>query len=266
MKIRDIDIKKIIVKENIRTRIESNDLSQLMEDIKQHGLLHPIGLQNKGDEFILTYGHRRLEACTKLGWESIPAIVFDKKLTPEEFISINVSENIHRVDNTPAEFSRICKLLKDMKLNNSEIAVRLSVPKSKIETALRIYSKIPKEYEKLIGYIPTGGGSNKKGKISSTVANKILGLRIKKVDYKKIFDLAKKEEISSGDIEVIGKLISEGMKVEEAMKERNKYTSKSASLVVRKESLHDLQNESEDFVFRTYVRKLVKQGDPTLVY
>lgn len=44
MEIKDVPIDKIKVIENTRLRIEETELSSLMEDIKQRGLLQPIGL------------------------------------------------------------------------------------------------------------------------------------------------------------------------------------------------------------------------------
>ena len=72
--IRDVPIAQIIVRENVRTRGGDAEIKQLMQSIKQDGLQSPIGVnKNNGKgNFMLMYGSRRLLACTKLGWKTVP--------------------------------------------------------------------------------------------------------------------------------------------------------------------------------------------------
>ncbi|KKK91699.1 hypothetical protein LCGC14_2710300, partial [marine sediment metagenome] len=70
--VKELEISKIKTLENIRTRIDESDLTGLMQDIKQHGLLHAIGVWKEGEKYILAFGNRRLECCKKLGWSKIP--------------------------------------------------------------------------------------------------------------------------------------------------------------------------------------------------
>jgi ParB-like chromosome segregation protein Spo0J len=52
----------------------NNDLDLLCNSIKEIGLLHPIVITNDRK---LIAGHRRIEACKKLGWSKIPARIVD---------------------------------------------------------------------------------------------------------------------------------------------------------------------------------------------
>jgi len=236
--IEELEITKIKLLENIRTRIDESDLSGLMQDIKQHGLLHPIGVWVEGKDYILAFGNRRLECCKKLGWNKIPVNILPNKLTKEDFITINTSENIHRENISPSQFARICKLLKDEGLNLSEIAVKLSVPKTRIITAMRIYSKVPKEWKSKIGYIPAGKSRDKKGLLSASVADRILRLRINQEFINKLFDVAHKEELSIYDIDVISSLIIGGMSFEKAIEKRRDYIVKVSRVAVNIEILN----------------------------
>lgn len=230
--VKELEISKIKTLENIRTRIDESDLTGLMQDIKQHGLLHAIGVWKEGEKYILAFGNRRLECCKKLGWSKIPCKILGNKLTKEDFITINTSENIHRENINPFQFARICKLLNEEGLNLSEIAVKLSVSKTKIVTAMRIYSKVPKEWESKIGYIPAGKSRNKKGLISASVADKILKLRINQENINGLFDAAHKEELSIYDIDVISSLIIGGMSIENAINKRRDYVVKVSRVPV----------------------------------
>lgn len=256
----ELEIKKIKILENIRTRIGESDLTGLMQDIKQHGLLHPIGVWEENGEYILAFGQRRLVACEKLGWSKIPVTILENKFSKQDFIAINTSENIHREDISPSQFARVCKMLKEDGLNLSEIAVKLSVSKTKIVTAFRIYSKVPKGWEDKIGYIPAGKSKDKKGLISASVADRILRLRINQESINKLFEVAHSEELSIYDIDVISELVGKGMKVEEAIKNRRDYIVKVARVPVNKKMLKD----KKIINWENFVRDVLKGEKKTI--
>ncbi|KKK91700.1 hypothetical protein LCGC14_2710310 [marine sediment metagenome] len=97
---------------------------------------------------------------------------------------------------------------------------------------MRIYSKVPKEWESKIGYIPAGKSRNKKGLISASVADKILKLRINQENINGLFDAAHKEELSIYDIDVISSLIIGGMSIENAINKRRDYVVKVSRVPV----------------------------------
>ena len=230
----EVDLSKIKILSNIRTRINETDLTGLMQDIKQHGLLHPIGVWKKDNDYILSYGHRRLESCKKLGWTKIPSVIYYKEPSEEDFISINTAENIHREDISPIEFGIICKKMKSLGLNDSEIAIRLSVPKTRVVTALRIYASVPTEYREKIKY-HTPNNRKDRG-IPASVANSILTSRysLNKSDTDKLFSIAHKEELTVADIRLISQLRSAGMSLEEAIDKRKGYRTCVITLVINK--------------------------------
>ena len=74
MPLQNIAIKKIKVVENHRVNIDATHLDELMQSIKQHGLMQPIGVAlNGAGSFVLRFGHRRLLACEKLGYKTLIA-------------------------------------------------------------------------------------------------------------------------------------------------------------------------------------------------
>lgn len=69
-----VSIHDVKVRENwnIRAKAKMKDIDSLAESIKSSGrLIHPISINTKNE---LICGHRRLEACKRLGWTTIPAI------------------------------------------------------------------------------------------------------------------------------------------------------------------------------------------------
>ena len=100
--IKEISVNHIDIVENSRTRTDKSDVSLLMKDIKQNGLLHPIGVYENKDRYVLLFGSRRLMACKKLGYDKILASIMNKP-SQEELLLINTSENLHREDLKPHE-------------------------------------------------------------------------------------------------------------------------------------------------------------------
>lgn len=233
IQLKDIPIDKIRVLENVRTDL--GNLAFLMESIKQEGLKQPIGVWEENDEYILEFGARRLEACKKLGYKTISALVSDKKLTEAEFLLGNMTENLHRVDNSPVEIGRMCmRLMEQHDMTTSEVAVRLGLPLARVESAIRIYKKVPEDMKKHIGYMGRGNVMLKVGKISAAVANRIAQARITDTQRDQLFDAARKKELSLGEIDVAIALINKGNDVEVTLKKVDKCRIYSPRLVVNK--------------------------------
>ncbi len=73
----DIDIESIHTQP---VRADAQDLEQLVKSIAVHGLLEPVIVQKNprqglGAPFEILTGNLRVEACRRLGWKTIPAIV-----------------------------------------------------------------------------------------------------------------------------------------------------------------------------------------------
>ena len=248
----EIEIKKIIVRANIRTRIDESDVSDLMRDIQQKGLLQPIGVTAEGNKFEMLYGNRRLQACIKLGYSKIEAKMFEGPLTKVQKIAINSSENIHREDVSPYEFARAVNSLLKEGLNKTEVAISLSVPITKIESALRIFARVPEIEGIETGYIPAGAPKN--GLVSMSVLDALANLRLSPDKTKALLKEAHKNELSTYDIRLIGRLLSNGMTLESAIRDRGNYMTKNVAIVVRK----DEYRGSEIDVWAHYVRAVLR--------
>lgn len=76
-----------------RRRRTVGNVTSLERSIKAHGLIHPILVRN-GHELVT--GARRLEACTRLGWTTIPARHIEE-LPDAEMRALELEENTERV-------------------------------------------------------------------------------------------------------------------------------------------------------------------------
>ena len=80
------------------------DMDQLVESIKERGVITPITLRKKEDgRYEIVSGHRRKKACEIAGLETIPAEV--KELTRDEAIILMVDSNLQRSTILPSEKS-----------------------------------------------------------------------------------------------------------------------------------------------------------------
>ena len=66
----------------------------VMESIKQFGLRGTIGLESP-DNPVIVFGHTRVEACKRLGWEEIPdsKVEYCDDLTPEQVKAFRIADN-----------------------------------------------------------------------------------------------------------------------------------------------------------------------------
>jgi len=103
--------------DNTQPRKTLIDISELAEDIKQHGLLHNIAVDDKG---VIIYGERRWRAYQTLKketgdkrWDKIPVKQY-KDITPLERLQLQLSENSQRKDIAPLEKAMAWKRFLEM--------------------------------------------------------------------------------------------------------------------------------------------------------
>ena len=78
------------------------DMEQLVESVKERGIITPITLRQKEDgRYELVSGHRRKKACELAGFETIKAEI--RELTRDEAIILMVESNLQRSVILPSE-------------------------------------------------------------------------------------------------------------------------------------------------------------------
>lgn len=110
-----IRIEQVVVGD--RARKDHGDLTGLMESIKEHGLLQPIGVV-RGNQ--LLFGGRRLEACRRLGWDSIPMVDPHTRDDALSLLKAERDENTCRKDMTAEELVDLGARLEDMERPKAE--------------------------------------------------------------------------------------------------------------------------------------------------
>ena len=78
------------------------DMDQLVESVKERGVITPITLRRKTDgRYEIVSGHRRRKACELAGFATVPAEI--KELTRDEAIILMVESNLQRSTILPSE-------------------------------------------------------------------------------------------------------------------------------------------------------------------
>jgi ParB family chromosome partitioning protein len=265
---KEIAIKDINVLDNIRQKPVKEDLAGLMTSIKQNGLMQAIGVKEIDGGYVLLWGYRRLQACKKLGHKLIEAKLFkpeDEDMTEEDFLIINAAENVQRKTINAIELGRICSRLREGGLSVTEIAARLSIPKSRVTAATDEFSKVPESFhEKVVMF--NHGTTNKAGKIGMSTTSSILAIKgLSKEQRMEVFHWATTEEKSAEQVRILKGLLDTGMTLKKAMKEVDNWKICNVKLALRQDVVDDVVKKfgSE----RAYVTSYVKNdyGDAAVV-
>ncbi|HLQ06278.1 MAG TPA: ParB/RepB/Spo0J family partition protein [Nitrososphaerales archaeon] len=98
--IMSVELSKLFVgKTNVRK--SPGDVGDLVDSVKEKGILEPVLARPIGGRYELVVGSRRFEAARIAGLKRIPAIV--RPMTDEEAIIVSLVENIQRRDIEPEE-------------------------------------------------------------------------------------------------------------------------------------------------------------------
>ena len=85
------------------------DMTQLVESVKERGIITPVILRKKEDgRYEMVSGHRRMKACELAGLETIKADV--RNLTRDEAIVLMVESNLQRSTILPSEKAKAYKM------------------------------------------------------------------------------------------------------------------------------------------------------------
>ena len=120
-----------------REIFNDNDLYELSESIKKHGVIQPIIVRKVGDKYEIIAGERRFRASQLAGNETIPALVRD--IDDKEAAKIALLENLQRSNLTPIEEAKTYQtILKIDNITQDELATTLGKSQSTIANKLRL--------------------------------------------------------------------------------------------------------------------------------
>ncbi|MGI9548356.1 MAG: ParB/RepB/Spo0J family partition protein [Bdellovibrionales bacterium] len=147
-----LDIEKVFPnKKQPRKDFDKAGIEALSKTIKKEGVLSPILVQAKGENYEIIAGERRWRASLQAGMHKIPAIIKSPKAGEAPLWAL--IENLQREDLNPIEQARAYELiLKEQGLNQEKLAQAVGVSRSSLTNSLRLLQLDPKVQE----YIEVG--------------------------------------------------------------------------------------------------------------
>jgi ParB family chromosome partitioning protein len=120
-----------------RSVFDEEALAELAHSISEFGVLQPIVVRVRGDEYELVMGERRLRAAVLAGLERIPAIVRDT--ADDAMLRDALLENIHRVQLNPLEEAAAYQqLLEEFGVTHEQLASRIGRSRSQVSNTIRL--------------------------------------------------------------------------------------------------------------------------------
>ena len=128
---------------NPRQVFDEDAMAELVQSIKEVGLLQPVVVRKKGeDEYELVMGERRWRATQQAGLDTIPAIVRETEDTA--MLRDALLENLHRAQLNPLEeASAYQQLLEDFECTHEELASRIGRSRPQISNTIRLLRLSP---------------------------------------------------------------------------------------------------------------------------
>lgn len=122
-----------------RGSITPESLVDLVDSIREHGVLEPLVIAKTPAGFQIIAGERRWRAAKLAGMTHIPVIV--RETSPKGMLEMALVENVQRVDLNPLDRAKgFERLMNEFGLTTSEIAVRIGKSVAYVSNSLRLLS------------------------------------------------------------------------------------------------------------------------------
>ena len=120
-----------------RTVFVESPLDDLMESIRQHGIIQPLIVRAVDGKLELIAGERRWRASRKLGLTTVPVI--EREASDRDVLEMALIENLQREDLNPMEEAAgYVRLAEEFTLKQEEIASRVGKSRASVANAMRL--------------------------------------------------------------------------------------------------------------------------------
>src|SRR5437773_5653911 len=117
-------------------------LQELIESIRQHGIIQPLIVRQVGARFELIAGERRWRAAQELGLATVPAII--RTASDLEVLELSLIENLQRADLNPIEEAQgYARLANEFRMRQEDIALKVGRSRAAVANALRFLDLHP---------------------------------------------------------------------------------------------------------------------------
>lgn len=136
--VRQIQVKQIVPSPyQPRSIFDDERIDELCQTIRTHGIIQPIVVRLRDGKYEIIAGERRWRAVSKLGMDTIPAIV--REMNDSQAASVALIENLQREGLTAIEEAIAYQKLIDLhQLTQESLAQRLGKSQSTIANKIRL--------------------------------------------------------------------------------------------------------------------------------
>ena len=119
--------------------ITPESLVDLIDSIREHGILEPLVIAKTPAGYQIIAGERRWRASKIVGLKTVPVVV--KETTPRGMLEMAIVENVQRVDLNPLERAKAFqRLMEEFGLSTTDIARRVGKSVAYVSNSLRLLS------------------------------------------------------------------------------------------------------------------------------
>ena len=111
--------------------------AELVESIRQHGIIQPLVVRNVGGRHELIAGERRWRAAEEAGLTRVPIIV--RTATDLEVLELSLIENLQRADLNPIEEAQAyARLANEFGMRQEDIAEKVGRSRASVANSMRL--------------------------------------------------------------------------------------------------------------------------------
>lgn len=232
-----------------REDFDPQSIEELAQSIKEKGVIQPLLVRRRGDNYELIAGERRLRAANSLGLKEIPIIVRD--VSDQDSLELALIENIQREGLNPIEEAHAYQHLIDkFQVSQEKISEAVGKARVSITNTLRLL-KLPHEIQEEMkkGRISFAHGrallevedANYQRKLSQDIISKGLSVRELENLIKSKRPKSIKRSIGQGQREPIVAILEEQLQHALATKVRISKRKKCGHINIEFYSEEDLQ-------------------------
>jgi ParB family chromosome partitioning protein len=120
-----------------RKNFAAEALGELVESIRQHGIIQPLVVRNVGGKHELIAGERRWRAAQTIGLAQVPVIT--RVATDLEVLELSLIENLQRADLNPIEEAQAyARLSNEFGMRQEDIAQKVGRSRAAVANSMRL--------------------------------------------------------------------------------------------------------------------------------
>ena len=117
-------------------------LQELIDSIRQHGIIQPLIVRQVGTRFELIAGERRWRAAQEIGLTEAPVII--RSASDLEVLELSLIENLQRADLNPIEEAQgYARLANEFAMRQEDIALKVGRSRAAVANAMRLLDLHP---------------------------------------------------------------------------------------------------------------------------